>query len=323
MENKKNPVTIILIIIIALVLVSNIFLLSLLFRQAPHNSPLINKLASIFSGPGNGPATSSGGPGSSGPGGPAYSSSGPGSSGPGGPGISPRNKEPDFIDDDADDLAAQTLAPGEDVYTMNDPDHIIIGHYEQDGNPDNGPEPISWLVLDHGNQYYLVISEKVLDCQPFNDNNPNAVWEDCTLRQWLNDDFYNAAFSDIEQSQILKVLLENPGNPYYDTDDGNDTEDNVFCLSVEELMHNFSFNTLYDWDNLCQGTDLIADLSEYAKDCTSAVHTNTAWWLRSSGHDDYSVCYVDPLGLAGWKNDMEIDGNTLGVRPAIYIKEHP
>ena len=39
-------------------------------------------------------------------------------------------------------------------------DLITFGTYEQDNNPDNGPEPIEWVVLDVKDHKALVISKE-------------------------------------------------------------------------------------------------------------------------------------------------------------------
>ena len=54
-------------------------------------------------------------------------------------------------------------------------------------------------------------------------------WQDCDLREWLNHEFYNAAFSASEK-QLIKTT--------HCTDNGKgcpDTEDKVFLLSVAEI----------------------------------------------------------------------------------------
>ena len=49
-------------------------------------------------------------------------------------------------------------------------DIVTFGHYEQDNNPANGKEPITWIVLDRNDKgQVLLLSEKVLDGQTYND----------------------------------------------------------------------------------------------------------------------------------------------------------
>ena len=81
---------------------------------------------------------------------------------------------------------------------------VYFGHYEQDGNESNGDEPIEWIVLDHSGSKILLLSKYVLDSMQFNtEKEPiNITWEECSLNRWLNNDFYNSAFSGEEQVAI-------------------------------------------------------------------------------------------------------------------------
>lgn len=39
---------------------------------------------------------------------------------------------------------------------------VVLGHFEQDGNSENGPEPIDWIVLDNDGETALLISKYIL-----------------------------------------------------------------------------------------------------------------------------------------------------------------
>lgn len=78
-------------------------------------------------------------------------------------------------------------------------DTVFLGTYEQDNNTSNGKEDIAWRVLSTSDDKILVISDKVLDCQPYNTSDADVTWETCSLRKWLNNDFLNAAFVTGEQ----------------------------------------------------------------------------------------------------------------------------
>ena len=73
---------------------------------------------------------------------------------------------------------------------------ILFGKYEQDGDDSNGAEDIEWLVLktEPDQNRILVISRYSLDVQPYNREFASVTWENCSLRKWLNRDFFNTAF---------------------------------------------------------------------------------------------------------------------------------
>ena len=71
---------------------------------------------------------------------------------------------------------------------------VTFGHYEQDGNLDNGQEKIEWIVLDVQKERCLLLSRYCLDTKSYHSKGKNITWKDCTLRKWLNHDFLNTAF---------------------------------------------------------------------------------------------------------------------------------
>ena len=82
------------------------------------------------------------------------------------------------------------------------------------------------LAIEDGKA--LIISEYGLDAMRYNTDVVDITWEECTLRGWLNDDFYNTAFTEEEQARIALTQLINDDNLAYSTEGGNDTDDKVF-----------------------------------------------------------------------------------------------
>ncbi len=54
------------------------------------------------------------------------------------------------------------------------------------------------------------------------------------------NDAYNAAFSVADQDRIITANLSNPDNAIWGTEGGNDTNDKVFCLNVDEIRKYYS-----------------------------------------------------------------------------------
>ena len=100
---------------------------------------------------------------------------------------------------------------------------ITLGSYEQDNNKHNGCEPIQWLVLARENNRLLAISKYALARRRFHEDRADVTWETCSLRRWLNDDFFRSAFSAHEQT-----LISSAATP--------DMADRVFLLSLEEAL---------------------------------------------------------------------------------------
>jgi hypothetical protein len=252
-----------------------------------------------------------------------------------------------------------TFVSAESEIMTRDGDHIIFGHYEQDGDLSNGPEPIEWEILSEEGGKMLIISKYLLDCQPYNVVNEDITWEKCSLRTWLNNDFLNTAFSSDEQKLIQTTALSNPDNACYGNDGGNDTDDKVFCLSVDEAWQYFEHIVYPDDPYYVHGQSLMAEATQYAIDKNVRYDVIESdryeflvrgpfyydlteevigrpwgdWWLRSPGgivyYDDIVdpdniipetyACYVSDLGDAGWDHCFNDVTSDFGVRPALWL----
>lgn len=133
-------------------------------------------------------------------------------------------------------------------------EHINVDDTMKFGNYHGAVE---WLVLDKKDGKELLISKYCLDAKEYdkNENNESVTWETCTLRQWLNDEFIDEAFAEKEKALICDTYLQNPDNPEYGTDGGNDTTDKVFLLSIDETSKYLS-------DNIVRK----AEATDYAKE---------------------------------------------------------
>ena len=191
---------------------------------------------------------------------------------------------------------------------------ITFGTYEQDNNTGNGAEPIEWLVLDNQGDRMLVISRYGLDSQEYNERRTSVTWETCGLRSWLNSEFYNTAFSDSEKALIRTTTLSNPDNAKYNTSGGNATNDNVFCLSIDEAKAYFGINKARE----AKPTAYAVAKGAYAATSAQWYGGNCYWWLRSPGNYQSTAAYVDISG------DVNEDGHyvylaNFAVRPALWI----
>lgn len=201
-------------------------------------------------------------------------------------------------------------------------DTISFGSYEQDNDTSNGKEKIKWIVLANEGSRILVISDKALDCRPYNIISTDVTWEICTLRHWLNENFFRAAFSDGERAMIPMVSVSADGNPDFDTDPGNATQDKVFLLSIAEA------NKYFDSDEArkCVPTAYAEANGAYTGDGIIHYKDGSAtcfWWLRSPGdaHNRAAIIYSD--GDSESAGDIVsgaiVEYDKCGVRPAIWI----
>lgn len=185
---------------------------------------------------------------------------------------------------------------------------IIFDFYEQDNDTTNGKEPIEWLVLAKENNRMLVISRYGLDRRSYNIWHNDTTWETCSLRAWLNNDFFNAAFSSGEQAMIPAVTVPDEENPIYHHA-GNATLDKVFLLSIAEAKTHFSTSLAQH----CKPTPYADGLGVYTDDSG-----HCKWWLRTCGVNWIFAAFVyDHGGVSDSGEYVFI--NDIAVRPAMWI----
>ena len=187
---------------------------------------------------------------------------------------------------------------------------ITFGLYEQDNNTSNGAEQIEWIVLDKKGGKALVISKYALDCQPYNEEYASVTWEESDIRAWLNDDFYNTAFSESERSEIETTYVVNDDNAEYGTDGGNDTSDKIFLLSIAEAEEYFSSDEARE----CEPTKYAVAEGAYE----NSDDGNCWWWLRSPGsNSDRAADILTYGGVLDYGNYVDFGDDA--VRPALWI----
>ena len=206
-------------------------------------------------------------------------------------------------------------------------------------------EPIDWRVLDPATG--LVMCETIIDSQPysntiyynsgasdsryayFNDSsytNYASDYETSSIRKWLNNDFYNTAFTDSEKKEISTTTLNNDGyytsvgTTGYEALDSNETKDKIFLLSYNEVRNsNFGFDSdQYEYDKArqAQGSDYAQSQGLYVYRSSGSTYSgNSSWLLRSPGYDSYCCCGVYYYGHSNYYYIVYYTGN--GVRPAL------
>ena len=132
-------------------------------------------------------------------------------------------------------------------------------------------EPLTWRVLDPSEGY--VMCNQIIDSQAYQSfiyynvsqyynskgcANYASDWVTSSLRQWLNNSFYNTAFTVEERNQIGTSHLENKSG-YSSTFDSADTYDKIFPISYYDAINSaYGFNSdsdAYDTARQLKGTD--------------------------------------------------------------------
>ncbi|MBQ7466924.1 MAG: leucine-rich repeat protein, partial [Clostridia bacterium] len=183
-------------------------------------------------------------------------------------------------------------------------------------------EPIMWQVLNWDE--VLDGTAETMDlfaCNVIASNvqfYPNTTDEHCSewynseIRTWLNDDFYNSAFTTAEKSGIVTKTLEN--NTSILTEDGTGvvTQDDVYLQSY--------------W-NMLDGAGFFTGNGERQKKTTDFALSNNAYqYIFNGSYDHYflrsttrvnDICYIS---WAGWVyTGIGVDWKDMGVVPSISL----
>ena len=185
-------------------------------------------------------------------------------------------------------------------------------------------DPIKWKVLSESNGTAFILCEMIIDSQDYYVSAENSStfshnggtgyannYALSNIRKWLNNTFYNTAFSTIEKKLILLTTVDNSAtstNTYDNPNVSNNyvcssTRDYVFLLSRQEVT-----NTNYDINRK-------RDVSEYAK--SQGVWTE-GWWLRSPSESYFGSAYR--IYLSSYVNATYVSDASNGVVPALKIK---
>jgi hypothetical protein len=211
---------------------------------------------------------------------------------------------------------------------------VVFGSYYQSNATTK--EPIQWRILeiDSINRKMLLLSEYVLDAQPYHTSSTSITWEGSSLRSWLNNTFMTAAFSATEQAKILTTHLDNPNNPFYGTAGGNATDDKVFLLGLSDVYGEDSHYSAGNWyfnnnnDRKAMATWYAVNRGIYAYNIDASIFCSTTvfemnkcsayWWLRSPGNYQFLAAGV----AAGGALDLfgsSVHSGGPAVRPALWV----
>lgn len=164
------------------------------------------------------------------------------------------------------------------------------------------PEPIVWDILARDGGRALLISRCALDIRSLHSTKHAVTWADCSLRQWLNNDFLSAAFTAAEQSVIMPTTVS------IGDENASVTQDHVYLLSYDELCQ-----------YLPQAGERIARATDYASGSARSIHA-VSWLLRPTGEPGSSAPCIDILGSL---RTVDAAFDPEGIRPVLWVVLDP
>lgn len=153
-----------------------------------------------------------------------------------------------------------------------------------------------WKVIDTAEGRIEAICQSrhinSLNYQPYNEDRVPSTWKTCTLRKFLNEEFFIAAFSEEERSRIIPTEVVNEDNSVFKTSGGDPTVDKVFILSESEASRLISDDT----------------------------HKPKKWWLRTPGYTNYAASfYSNGVDVVGEEVNKSGRFGDSGTCPVIWI----
>lgn len=177
-------------------------------------------------------------------------------------------------------------------------DKVALGNY-------NGEE-LQWIVASSTGDKMLLISQKAIESKEYTSGEDTCTWDAAPIREWLNNEFIETAFSSEEKTVILDTEVVQDENPEYEVELGETTVDKVFLLSIKEA-NKYLPTKKY---RKCSA-------SNYVKANSKNVNNGViSWWLRTPG-EKKGATYVFDDGVV--YNIGTMPNFELGVRPAMWV----
>ena len=181
-------------------------------------------------------------------------------------------------------------------------------------------EPIKWRVLNNDGTNLKLVSDVGLDTKKYyNIEGPEVSWATSTLRPWLNNDFFNSAFTSSEQSIINTtqvVTLDSESNT--EIKGANTTNDKVYLLAVQDLRKTeYGFNSDENINSPSRRLNYTPYSGAVALNNWTGFDVPGEWWLRSPGY--YITNPVTVYSSGTVRTSGRYDIYSVGVVPVIDI----
>ena len=206
-----------------------------------------------------------------------------------------------YLGSDGARYAKVVADPYTSGYTFSDNSSVIYGntYYFK-------VEPIRWRILSESNGKAFILCDSIIANKAY-DAGRNNNYARSDIRAWLNDEFYNSAFGDLQRALIRTTEVDNSAastetssNPYV----CENTNDKVFLLGYREV-----------WE--VQERCMLA--SDYSRATGVDIKRGGLgwWWLRTPYYYGATEArIVNSIGGPGNTRHVNYGG---GVVPALNL----
>ena len=222
------------------------------------------------------------------------------------------NEKGYYLGSDNEWYAKVIATPCNTKYTFTNNETIISGsvYYFK-------VEPIKWQILSQDENTISVVCASIIANRCF--DKQTTVYANSAIRAWLNNEFYNTAFSELQQQLILTTEVDNS------TESTGLGKNEFACENTYDKVYLLSYAEAFAMDNTTQYDSAIrARMStDYTRAMggfhySSTIYYYYGWLLRSPAGDGSCIKQVTFVG--GMNFVMDARGDSAGVVPALQIK---
>ncbi|MCL2434183.1 MAG: DUF6273 domain-containing protein [Clostridia bacterium] len=174
-----------------------------------------------------------------------------------------------------------------------------------------------WHFLDKQENTALLITKKIIEIRQYHHADTEMTWDKSDLRKYLNGEFYDK-FDDEDKSRIITATTQNKENQIFGISGGQDTQDKIFILGLEEYISYFcdEISARMFADKDCNG---LCEIKYYPVRRKAKYDGKfSAIWLRSPGCYSSHAVYVNAAGCIKAVGDRF--NRFKGIRPALWLK---
>jgi len=189
-----------------------------------------------------------------------------------------------------------------------------------------------WKVLDIKSNKMLIITDQIIEQRDYHSKKEPVTWEKSEVRHYLNNVFIDK-FTSADNSKIVSTINRTADNPWYGSHGGNDTNDKVFLLSLDEVVRLYFGDSSRLLDNPKPNQRYWFDRKDENNEKRKALFMDGYWWwwTRTPGKHNKVAVYVHGDGNIGIQGNgiSKTSFNTIhnhtksnegGLRPAMWIK---
>ena len=233
-----------------------------------------------------------------------------------------------YLGSDGERYAKVVANPDSSGYTFSDNSSVTSGNTYY-----FNVEPIRWRILSESDGNAFILCDSIIANHYYHHTRSATTIDGQTvyannykysdIRAWLNDEFYNTAFGDLQQALIQTTEVDNSAqstdsssNPYA----CENTFDKVFLPSSREVItieYGFESSPTFDTARQMITSDFSRATGAYMS-TNSSYYGNGWWWLRSPYYDHSNYARsVNYNGGADYRGD--VGSANHGVVPALNL----